>query len=136
LSQEKKKSWQFRAVDSGWNEGYIRADPKYPTSGEDMKIDRFVKTMLVVIAVLLALNCAAGLRGPADAQSSGAKFGYIHIGDLVNYRNDPYHLGREVYDLRNGNVWAFPRDDRGGPQGNPIYLGTFDFSALDKSVQK
>jgi hypothetical protein len=107
-----------------------------PPQENDMKIDRFVKTMLVVITVLLALNCAAGLRGPADAQSSGAKFGYIHIGDLVNYRNDPYHLGREVYDLRNGNVWAFPRDDRGGPQGNPVYLGTFDFSALDKSVQK
>ena len=94
-----------------------------------MKTDRLVRTMLVVIAVLLALNCATGLRGPADAQSSGAKFGYVHLQSL----NPNTTL---VHDLRNGNVWTFPSDDDLRPRGNPVYLGTFDFSALDKPVQK
>lgn len=105
-----------------------------------MKIDRFVKTMLVVIAVLLALNCATGLRGAVDAQSGGAKFGYIQIGDTVG-RSDGGRIVsnlRAVYDLRNGNVWGFPINEGGGmpAKGSPVYLGTFDFSALDKPVQK
>lgn len=94
----------------------------------DMKIDRFVRTMLVVIAVLLALNCAAGLRGPADAQSSGANFGYVHF----QLSNPSITM---VCDLRNGNVWRFPTDNWGS-QGKPVYIGTFDFSALDKPAQK
>jgi hypothetical protein len=94
-----------------------------------MKIDRFVKTMLVVIAVLLALNCATGLRGGADAQSSGAKFGYAHFQWLSPTRS-------LVYDLRNGNVWEFGSDQNLRPNGYSAYLGTFDFSALDKPVQK
>ena len=100
-----------------------------------MKIDRFVKTMLVVIAVLLALNCATGLRGGADAQSGGAKFGYIHF----EPRSASERGGFEqiVCDLRNGNVWSFPLASYyGRPLGNPTYVGTFDFSALDKPVQK
>lgn len=105
-----------------------------------MKIDRFVKTMLVVIAVLLALNCATGLRGAADAQSGGAKFGYMHFVAHINGlpgRNPGEQHGMEFVDLRNGNAWGFYIDmtsDR--PRGNPVYLGTFDFSALDKLVQK
>ncbi len=99
--------------------------------------------MLVVIAVLLALNCAVGLRGTADAQSSGAKFGYIHIGDeillsgTVGQRDEVY--GMAVYDLRNGNMWGFPilsPHPRPSPRYNPVYLGTFDFSALDNPVRK
>jgi hypothetical protein len=101
-----------------------------------MKIDRFVKTMLVVIAVLLALNCATGLRGATDAQSSGAKFGYLHIGGNFSSVQGGYGLGVAVYDLRNGNVWSFPSDQSGRPQGKPVYLGAFDLSALDKPVQK
>lgn len=100
-----------------------------------MKIDRFVKTMLVVIAVLLGLNCATGLRGAADAQSSGPKFGYIHIGEGL-VRLSTQQAGIPVYDLRNGNVWSFPSDQSGRPQGKPVYLGAFDLSALDKPVQK
>jgi hypothetical protein len=93
-----------------------------------MKIDKFVKMMLVVIAVLLALNCATVLRGPADAQSSGAKFGYIHF----LFSNPGITV---VSDLRNGNVWRFPTNNW-GLQGKPVYIGTFDFSALDEPVQK
>jgi hypothetical protein len=103
-----------------------------------MKIDRFVKTMLVVIAVLLALNCATGLRGASEAQSSGAKFGYVHfVGDVnMGYLSpSSIQMGKEFVDLRNGNAWGFITDN-GHPKGNPTYLGTFDFSALDKSVQK
>jgi hypothetical protein len=138
--RRKRKAGNIPQLTLGGMRAMFAATSKYPAQEGDMKIDRFVKTMLIVIAVLLALNCATGLRGGADAQSSGAKFGYIHFaGDVTLGSLSPSfaQLGKEFVDLRNGNAWGFPVDSRSGRlQGNPLYLGTFDFSALDKSVQK
>ena len=89
-----------------------------------MKIDRFVKVMLVVIAVLLALNCATGLRSPVNAQS-GAKFGYLHILGPVSGQTP---TRRTV----SGNQWIFQNND----DDHPVYLGRFNFEALDSVPAK
>lgn len=101
-----------------------------------MKSDRFVRTMLVIIALLLAINCATNLRTPesnAQAQASGK---YSHVGILGD---QPLPGGRTciaVLDSRNGNVWGFPTTAMlpGALNKNPIYLGKFNFDALDRPV--
>lgn len=102
-----------------------------------MKVDRFVKVMLVVIAILLALNCATNLRGPADAQSSGAKFGYANFqGDILLPGGG---TGRAVVDLRNGNAWGYPVNNVSNDQPldvAPIYLGRFKLEAMDNVPDK
>ena len=99
-----------------------------------MKIDRFVKTMLVVIAVLLALNCATNLRGPADAQSGGAKFGYANFQGDIQLPGG--RIAKAVVDLRNGNAWAFPVNNISNDQPldvAPTYLGRFKLEAMDNA---
>jgi len=102
-----------------------------------MKVDKFVKVMLVVIAILLALNCATNLRGPADAQGGEAKFEYAHIGGGVQLPGGGE--GQIVVDLRNGNVWGFPVNDilKGKPlDTTPTYLGRFKLEAMDNAPDK
>lgn len=52
-------------------------------------------------------------------------------------------LGKIVVDMRNGNIWGFPTGSRmpypiklgsEAPVSHPIFLGKFDFAALDKKA--
>jgi len=97
-----------------------------------MKIDRFVKTTLVVIAVLLALNCATNLHSPADAQSTSIKFGHANFQGDISLPGG--RIGKAVVDLRNGNAWGFPVNSLSNDQPldvAPIYLGRFKLEAMD-----
>ena len=95
-----------------------------------MKIDRFVKAMLVLIVILLALNCATNLKSPVDAQG-GAKFSYLHlVGPVVDQVSGRSVSGLGVIDLRNGNEWILP------DTGEAIYLRKHNFEALDNAPIK
>ena len=94
-----------------------------------MIIDRFVKAMLVLIAVLLAVNCATNLRSPVDAQAVNAKFGYVHIMAGSVQLPGSAKLANAVVDMRNGNQWAFPDDE------HPVYLGRYNCLEMGSGVQ-
>ena len=49
-----------------------------------MKIDRFVKVMLVLIALLLALNCAKDINLPSNNSGSGNSVGTSNTSDRVS----------------------------------------------------
>jgi hypothetical protein len=105
-----------------------------------MKSDRFVRTMLVIIALLLAINCATNLRAPgsdAQAQASG-KYSYVGFLGEKSLAGGRYCIA--VLDSRNGNVWGFPTTSSSDMLPNalnkdPIYLGKFHFDALDRPIE-
>lgn len=112
-----------------------------------MKIDRFVRVMLVLIAVLLALNCAKdfsrqfnssrdfsnisnsseGWVSRAEAQSAN-RYSYLHF--KVGACGGRGGIGSQgVIDLRNGNVWCLlPNGDA------PIFEGTLNLAAIPASA--
>lgn len=60
-------------------------------------------TLVLVAAFVLVWNL--GLRsGTASAQSSGAKFSYLHF--MVNDVTGGNQGRQDIVDLRNGNAWV------------------------------
>jgi hypothetical protein len=111
-----------------------------------MKIDRFVRILLLVIAVSLA---AIALRPylappPAMAQSADAYPLYIEPGTNMLRAPDGSRqaMGKVVIDLRNGNIWGFPTlspdpypspgTSTTPPTSHPFFLGKFAFADLNK----
>jgi hypothetical protein len=77
-----------------------------------MKIDWFVKMLLLVIAVFLGVIAVRPLLmpPPVNAQSQEGYPFYIEPG-VVSLRapdGSRQVYGRMVVDLRNGKVWGFP----------------------------
>ncbi len=110
--------------------------------------DRFVKTMLVVIAGLLGILAFHPVFQPAPvlAESDGAHAHpfYIEPGYTALRKPDGNTVyGKMVVDLRNGDIWGFPTIVQGPypidvisnkpVQSRPIYLGKFMFSEAVKS---
>jgi hypothetical protein len=77
-----------------------------------MKIDGFVKMLLLVIAIFLGIIALRPYAAPpvAEAQYGGAYPVYIEPGDVAMSSADGRHneVGKLVIDLRNGNIWGFP----------------------------
>ena len=107
-----------------------------------MKLDRFTKAMLVVIAVLLGIVAFRPIVQPASVQAQaeeGYPF-YIEPGYTMIRKPDgtAQMYGKVVIDMRNGDIWGFPTLAQSPypvdtaqtkpPKSNPMYLGKFMFS--------
>lgn len=111
-----------------------------------MKLDRFVKFLLLAIAVSLAgLALRPYVAPPAvEAQSSGGYPFYVEPGTTMLRAPDGSRqvLGKVVLDMRNGNVWGFPTmtqdpypavGTQTTPQtSHPFLLGKFALADIDK----
>ena len=111
-----------------------------------MKMDRFMKFVLLVIAVSTS---AIALRpylvpAPVKAQGSEAYPLYIEPGAVMLRAPDGSRqvLGKVVVDLRNGNVWGFPTlsadpyptsaTSSSPVTSHPFLLGKFALADMDK----
>ncbi|MFZ0198823.1 MAG: hypothetical protein WB523_06325 [Candidatus Sulfotelmatobacter sp.] len=111
-----------------------------------MKIDRFVKFLLLVIGVFLGMIALRPLAVPpvVAAQSGEGHPFYIEPGVAMLRAPDGSRqmLGRVVIDMRNGNVWGFPTltqdpypaagPNSAPPISHPFLLGKFALSDMDK----
>jgi hypothetical protein len=110
-----------------------------------MKPDTFVRTLLLVIAVLLGVLVLRPLaQQKAQAQALQNYNLYIEPGTTMVRSPDAtlQVQGKVVVDLRNGKAWGFPTlgsqpypMDTTRPEppvSHPIYLGQFDFAAMNR----
>ena len=112
-----------------------------------MKADLYVKTVLTVIAILLAVIASMPLTEPQSAQAATpGDQAFIHFDPDVTKIAFPDGsadvIGRIAIDLRNGHIYGFPTDELGYPRrpaegrpatSNPVYLGRFDLDGLSRS---
>jgi hypothetical protein len=111
-----------------------------------MKPDPFVKIVLSLIALFLGVMAFRPYLAPrpAQAQSPEAYQVYIEPGTTILTSPDgrSQQIGKVVVDLRNGNIWGFPtltsqpypvdRTTPEPPVSRPMYLGRYDFSAMNR----
>jgi hypothetical protein len=111
-----------------------------------MMLDRFTKTMLIVIALLLGMIALRPVIQPAPvrAQASEAYPFYVEPGYTMLRKPDGTSqvYGKVVVDMRNGDIWGFPTTVQGPypidngktvpPKSHPMYLGKFMFSEAMK----
>jgi hypothetical protein len=111
-----------------------------------MKSDRFVKFLLLVIAVSLGMIALRPYAAPpvVEAQSGEGHPFYIEPGVAMLRAPDGSRqvLGRVVIDMRNGNVWGFPTltqdpypaagPNSAPPTSHPFMLGKFALADMDK----
>jgi hypothetical protein len=111
-----------------------------------MKIDWFVKTLLLIIAVALTTIAFRPALAPLTVQAQGAEgypF-YIEPGTAMLRAPDGSRqvYGKVVIDLRNGKVWGFPTLNQDPypvdptnstpPTSHPFLLAKFAFGDTDK----
>ena len=111
-----------------------------------MKLDAFMKAMLLIIALALAM---IALRPVISAPSAHAQSGdaypfYVEPGVVMLRAPDGSRqvYGRMVIDLRNGKVWGFPtmtqdpypvnQMNSAPPVSHPFLLAKFAFGDTDK----
>jgi hypothetical protein len=113
-----------------------------------MRNDRYLKTLLTLIALLLAVMA---VRPASDPPPVHAQTDYSHLfvepGTTVLRAPDGrlQTQGKVVIDMRNGDIWGFPTDTSAPypvyvPSPNPpvsraIYLGRFDFSSMKRPAE-
>lgn len=111
-----------------------------------MTLDRFTKTMLTVVAVLLAMIAFRPIVHPpaVQAQASEAYPFYIEPGVTMLRKPDGTSqvYGKVAVDMRNGDIWGFPTTVQGPypidnaktvpPHSHPLYLGKFMLSEATK----
>ena len=109
-----------------------------------MKLDAFTRTMLIAIALLLAVIALRPLASPspAYAQAEASRELYIEPGTTLLRAPDSSTqvMGKVVIDLGTGKVWGFPTlTDKpypvdtihtAPPVSHPIYLGRLNFSEM------
>jgi hypothetical protein len=106
-----------------------------------MPLDRFTKTVLVTIAVMLGILVFRPViqPPPVRAQTSEAYPFFIEPGVTTIRKPDgtAQMYGKMVVDMRNGDIWGFPTLTQAPypvdvaqtkpPSSHPIYLGKFMF---------
>ena len=106
-----------------------------------MKLDWFVKLLLVVVAILLAVVAFRPVVHPAPvlAQAGSPYPFYIEQGTVSLRKPDGTTTwGKVVVDMRNGDVWGFPMKAQNTPYpvygptdstkaSHPMYLGRMAF---------
>ena len=111
-----------------------------------MKMDRFVKLLLMVIAVATTAIAVRPYLAPTvvRAQSGGNYPFYVEPGVVMLRAPDGSKqvLGKVVVDLRNGNVWGFPTlspdpypssvPNTSPATSHPFLLGKFALADVDK----
>lgn len=107
-----------------------------------MKMDRFTKTMLVVIAGLLGVLALRPIAqpSPVSAQATEGYPFYVEPGYTMIRKPDgtAQYYGKMVVDMRTGDIWGFPTLSQSPypidsaqtkpPKSSPMYLGKFMFS--------
>ena len=108
-----------------------------------MKIDWFVKSLLLLIALFLGIIALRPYVAPPVVQAQAAEGYPIHFEPGAVWLPDGHGNnvpGRVVEDLRNGNIWGFPgftQDtfdtfDKSLPTSHPVLLGKYALTDLDK----
>lgn len=108
-----------------------------------MRIDWFVKVLLMVIAIFLGIIALRPYVAPpvVEAQADEGYPVYIERGAVwLPSPKGGSVAGRVVIDLRNGNIWGFPgftQDtfdvfDKTLPTSHPILLGKWALTDMDK----
>ena len=114
-----------------------------------MKPDTVTKSLLAVIAVLLAIIAARPLVSPAPARAAVDDSTAIYIEPGTTNLRSPDGsrnvIGKVVVDLNNGNVWGFPTLTTAPypldatkptpPVSHPFYLGRYDFAAMRRGAE-
>jgi hypothetical protein len=112
-----------------------------------MKLDRFTRTMLVVIALLLGIFAFRPVvqPPPVHAQAGEAYPFYVEPGYTMVRTPDgtAQVYGKVVIDMRNGDIWGFPTGEQSPypidrvkttpPKSYPMYLGKFMLSEATHS---
>jgi hypothetical protein len=114
-----------------------------------MRIDWFVKSLLLIIAFFLGMIALRPYVAPpvVKAQAGGGYPVYFIPGAVM--MPDPNgHMGgvagKVAIDLRNGNIWGFPgftQDSYGTfdktlPTSHPVLLGKYELADMDKNMDK
>ena len=106
-----------------------------------MKLDWFVKSVLVVIALLLGVVAFRPVAQPPSVMAqSGSPFPFFIEQGTVSLRKPDGNTtwGKVVVDMRTGDIWGFPMRAQNTPfpvfgPGNsatvsrPMYLGRMAF---------
>src|SRR5271165_6736689 len=107
-----------------------------------MKMDRFTKVMLLVIAGLLGILALRPIAQPApvSAQATEGYPFYVEPGYTTIRKPDgtAQYYGKMVIDMRSGDIWGFPTLSQSPypidsaqtkpPKSAPTYLGKFMFN--------
>jgi len=107
-----------------------------------MKMDRFTKVMLLVIAGLLGILALRPIAQPApvSAQATEGYPFYVEPGYTTIRKPDgtAQYYGKMVIDMRSGDIWGFPTLSQSPypidsaqtkpPKSSPMYLGKFMFN--------
>jgi hypothetical protein len=105
--------------------------------------DRYTKIVLAIIAILLAVTALGPMLRPQPVRAE-ASYSYLYMEPGVTVLRKPDGMtqvdGKVVVDMRNGDIWGFPTlsgapypvdlSENKPPLSKPMYLGTFDFSAI------
>jgi hypothetical protein len=107
---------------------------------------RYLKFLLTFIAAALALLVIRQYQTPVPVYAqSGQSDIFIEPGYLTLRSPDGLTQvqGKMVINLSNGEIWGFPTLNNGPypvdlanskpPVSKPIYLGAFDFSAMNRT---
>lgn len=111
-----------------------------------MHLDRFVKVLLLAIALLLSVVVFRPLiQPPAVRAQSGDGYPFYIEPGYINLRKPDGSMqvyGKMVIDMRNGDVWGFPTWSQSPypvdptqtkpPKSSPIYLGRFAFDQVTR----
>ncbi len=111
-----------------------------------MKLDRFAKTLMVTIALLLGMIAFRPLAQPAPVRAQASEAYPFYIDPSITTLRKPdgsaQLYGRTVVDMRTGDVWGFPTFTNSPypldptitspPKSHPFYLGRFEFSEAHK----
>jgi hypothetical protein len=110
-----------------------------------MQTDRYIRAAWLLMAVSLGAIALRPYLAPAPVRAQSSETGAFYIEPGVHTirlaEGAGEVSGKIVVDLRSGNVWGFPtalklpypvtmRNET--PVSHPVYLGKFDFAALEK----
>ncbi len=112
--------------------------PQVPSNSVVAESSLYTKTILTIIAALLAVLALQNTTAPVSvqAQSNGRNL-YVEPG-LTTMRNPdgPSEVqGKLMIDLSSGEVWGFPMvltSSNRTPVSKPVYLGQYDLSAMNR----
>ena len=111
-----------------------------------MKLDWFVKLMLLMIVLLLAAVVFRPVVQPAPVQAQAADWHsfYVEPGYTMLRKPDGsgQMYGKVMIDMRTGDIWGFPTLVEGPypvdvaksepPKSHPMYLGKFVLSEASR----
>jgi hypothetical protein len=107
----------------------------------------YTRIVLTVIAACLAILTVDRMVRPSGAGAQSATDLYIEPGFTVLRKLDGTAtvLGKVVINRQTGDIWGFPTGNESPypvtptrkepPVSKPIYLGRFDFQAMDRSPE-